>query len=165
MHRTYTRERFLEIAGALRESVPGISISTDVIVGFPGENEEDFKDTLDVIERVGFDMVYAFRYSKREGTPAAKMDNQVPEDIVDKRMAELLPLADRIAEERNASYVGTVQRVLVEGVSKKAELGTYSGRTATNKLVHFTSEVNNVGKFINVRIDKAGAYELIGEEV
>ncbi len=165
MHRTYTRERFLDIANALRDTVPGISISTDVIVGFPGECDEDFRDTLDVIETVGFDMVYAFRYSKRVGTPAAKMIDQVPEDIVDKRMGELLALADRLAEERNLGYIGTVQRVLVEGISKKAELGTYSGRTATNKLVHFTSKTDNVGKYVNVRIDKVGAYELIGEEV
>ncbi len=165
MHRTYTRERFLNIANALRDTVPGISISTDVIVGFPGECDEDFRDTLDVVETLGFDMVYAFRYSKREGTPAAKMIDQVPEDIVDKRMGELLPLADRLAEERNLGYIGTVQRVLVDGISKKAELGTYSGRTATNKLVHFTSSTDNVGKYVNVRIDKVGAYELIGEEV
>lgn len=165
MHRTYTRERFIDIANALREAVPGISISTDVIVGFPGESDDDFRDTLDVIETVGFDMVYAFRYSKREGTPAAKMVDQVPEDIVDIRMGELLPLADRLAEERNLCYLGTVERVLVDGISKKAELGTYSGRTATNKLVHFTSKTDNVGKYVDVRIDKVGAYELIGEEV
>lgn len=165
MHRTYTKERFLEIAFALRDAVPGIALSTDVIVGFPEETDEDFCDTLDVIKAVGFDNVYAFRYSKREGTPAAKMANQVPDEIVDARMAELLSVADVMAKERNDSYLGKVERVLVDSVSKKAELGTYSGRTATNKLVHFTARENNVGKYINVRIDKVGAYELIGEEV
>lgn len=165
MHRTYTKERFLEIAKALRDAVPGIALSTDVIVGFPEESDEDFRDTLDVIKAVGFDNVYAFRYSKREGTPAAKMTNQVPDEIVDARMEELLSLADIMAKERNDSYLGRVERVLVDSISKKAELGTYSGRTATNKLVHFTSSADNVGKYINVRIDKVGAYELIGEEI
>lgn len=165
MNRTYTRERFLDIASALRAAVPGISISTDVIVGFPGESDADFRDTLEVVEAVGFDMVYAFRYSKREGTPASRMTDQVPGDIVDGRMEELLLLADRLAEERNLGYLGTVQRVLVDSISKRSELGTYSGRTATNKLVHFTSKEDNVGKYINVKIDKVGAYELIGKEV
>ena len=165
MHRTYTKERFLEIAKALRDAVPGIALSTDVIVGFPEESDEDFRDTLDVIKAVGFDNVYAFRYSKREGTPAARMTNQVPDEIVDARMEELLSLADIMAKERNDSYLGRVERVLVDSISKKAELGTYSGRTATNKLVHFTSRADNVGKYINVRIDKVGAYELIGEEI
>ncbi len=165
MHRTYTRERFLTIAEKLRAAVPGICLSTDVIVGFPGESDEDFEDTMDVLSRVRFDSVYAFRFSPRAGTPAASMTEIVSPSLVDERMARLLAFQDTVSEECNKPYVGTVQRVLVDSLSKKAELGTYSARTDTNKLVHFTSSEARVGEFASVLIEKAGAFELLGKEI
>ena len=165
MHRTYTRERFLEIAGKLRDTVPGICLSTDVIVGFPSEIDEDFLDTMDVLSRVKFDSVYAFRFSPRAGTPAARMADAVDLDTVDERMSRLLTLQDAISEECNKPYVGTVQRVLVDSISKKSELGTYTARTDTNKLVHFTSDGAKIGEFTKVSIEKAGAFELLGKEI
>lgn len=165
MHRTYDRDRFLEIAEKLRRNVPGICLSTDVIIGFPGESDEDFRDTMDVLERVRFDSVYAFRFSPRAGTPAARMTDVVPPDVTDACMAELLSFQDAISEERNAPYLGTVQRVLVDSVSKKSQLGTYTARTATNKLVHFTSDEASIGEFTNVLIEKIGAFELLGKEI
>ena len=165
MHRTYTRERFLEIADKLRAAIPGICLSTDVIVGFPGEGDEDFADTMDVLRRVRFDIVYSFRFSPRVGTPAARMESVVSPEAVDLRMAELLKFQDTVSEECNQPYVGTVQRVLVDSVSKKTELDTYSARTDTNKLVHFTSDSARIGEFTSVVIEKAGAFELLGKEI
>ncbi len=164
MHRTYTRERFMSIVEKLRRAVPDICLSTDVIVGFPGESDEDFADTVDILERAGFDIVYSFIFSPREGTPAAKMSDTVPREVADARMARLLALQDEISLEKNLPYVGTVQRVLVDSVSKKSELGTYTARTDTNKLVHFTAERATVGEFTDVLIERAGAFELIGKE-
>ena len=165
MHRTYDRDRFLEIAKKLRRAVPGICLSTDVIVGFPSESDADFRDTMDVLERVRFDSVYAFRFSPRAGTPAARMTDVVPPDVTDARMSELLKRQDAISEECNAPYLGTIQRVIVDSVSKKSHLGTYTARTATNKLVHFTSEGASIGEFTNVLIEKVGAFELLGKEI
>ena len=163
MHRTYTRERFLEIAEALRARVPGIALSTDVIVGFPGESEDDFADTMDVLERVGFDLVYAFKFSPRKGTPAARMSGEVAAEAVDARMSALLAMQDEISLSRNLPYLGTRQRVLVDSISKKGGECTYSARTASNKLVHFDSEESLVGEFVTVEIEKAGAFEMIGK--
>ena len=165
MHRTYDRERFLSVAKKLREAVPEICLSTDVIVGFPGESDEDFRDTLDILKRVRFDLVYAFRYSPRNGTPAAKMEDKVEEEVVSGRMNELLELQDKISEECSLPYENTVQRVLVDGESKKSERGTMSARTLTNKLVHFVPKDARVGEFVDVYIEKAGAFLLFGYQI
>ena len=164
MNRTYNKERFISVARALLENVPGIALSTDVIIGFPGETDEDFENTLDVLRQVRFDMVYSFNYSPRVGTKAAKMENTVSDDVKDKRMKELLDLQDVISYERNLDYVGRRERILVEGVSKKNS-SVYSGRTLSNKLVHFSSENNHVGEFIDVVIEKAGAFDLFAREI
>lgn len=163
MHRTYTRERFLDIANRLKERVSGIALSTDVIVGFPGEGDEDFEDTMDVLRQVGFDLVYAFKFSPRRGTPAAKMDGAPDADVVDERMSKLLKIQDEISLSRNLPYVGTNQRVLVDSRAKRGEKNTYSAHTLSNKLVHFESEECVVGDFVTVRIERAGAFELIGK--
>ncbi len=163
MNRKYTKESFLDIVDKLRAAVPQIALSTDVIVGFPGEDESDFLDTLDVLRRARFDLVYSFRFSPREGTPAAKMYNMPPADVVDERMERLLKMQNEISYECNLSYVGRVERVLVDAISKKSELGTYSARTASNKLVHFAADNVKTGEFINVEIVKAGAFDLIGK--
>lgn len=164
MNRTYDRDRYLEVASALREAIPDIALSTDVIIGFPGETDADFADTLDVLRRVRFDNVYSFLYSPREGTRAARMENTVPDEVKNARMKELLMLQDGIALERNLPYENRTVRVLVEGVSKR-DGSKYSARTDTGKLVHFSSERKLVGEFTTVRITKAGAYELFAEEI
>ena len=163
MNRTYTRSHFLKIARALRERVPGIALSTDVIVGFPGECERDFEDTMDVLREVEFDLVYAFKFSPRKGTPAESMSEQVSAEIVDSRMARLLSMQDEISLKRNLPYQDADVRVLVDSRSKRGESNTYTARTASNKLVHFTSDEDCVGEFVNVTVEHVGAFELIGK--
>ena len=162
MNRTYDRDKFVNTVEKLRTSVPGICLSTDVIVGFPGESEEDFIDTLDILARVRFDMVYAFKYSPREGTPAEKMADQIDTSVKEERMARLLALQDNISLEKNAEYEGRTVRVLVDSVSKRQEMKTLTARTETNKLVHFSADESVIGEFKYVKIEKAGAFDLIG---
>jgi tRNA-2-methylthio-N6-dimethylallyladenosine synthase len=136
MNRGYTRERYLALIDELRQAVPDVALSTDLIVGFPGETEEDFADTLDVVERVGYDNVFAFRYSPRPGTPAATMPDQVPLEVKARRNAALLAVASRVAAERSARLLHRTVEVLVEGRSKKNP-GELSGRTRCNRVVNF----------------------------
>ena len=164
MNRTYTRERFLEIASSLREKIPGIALSTDVIVGFPGESEQDFLDTLNILERVKFDLVYAFIYSERKGTRAESFENKIPKEIGSARLTRLLALQDPISLEANAPYLNTRQRILVDSLEIRQGETVYTGKTATNKPVHFTAKSAKVGEFINVKINKCGAFELYGSE-
>ena len=160
MNRTYNRERFLSIVNKLRERVPGICLSTDVIVGFPSETEEEFLDTLDVLSTARFDMVYAFKYSAREGTPAAKMDDKINLSDKEDRIARLLKLQDEISKENNEKYVGTTVTVLVDSLSKRKDMNTVNARTYSNKLVHFEGDESMIGKYISVKIERAGVYEL-----
>lgn len=162
MNRTYTRERYLEIATSLRKNIPGIALSTDVIIGFPTESDEDFADTMDILRQVEFDNVYAFLYSPREGTRAAKMDGAVPRDVKDIRMAQLLKEQDKLSLERNLPYENSTQRVLVDSFEMREDKRICSGRTLTNKLVYFESDTP-VGEFIDVKITKACPYHLLGE--
>ncbi len=162
MNRTYTRERYLEIATALRENIPGIALSTDVIIGFPTETDADFEDTMNILRRVKFDNVYAFLYSPREGTRAAKMDGAVPREIKDIRMAQLLREQDKLSLECNLPYESSLQRVLVDSFEIREDKRICSGRTLTNKLVYFESDIK-IGEFINVKITKACPYHLLGE--
>lgn len=162
MNRTYTRERYLEIATALRKNIPGIALSTDVIIGFPTESDEDFVDTMDILRQVEFDNVYAFLYSPREGTRAAKMDGAVPRDVKDVRMAQLLKEQDKLSLEGNLPYENSTQRVLVDSFEMREDKRICSGRTLTNKLVYFESDTP-VGEFIDVKITKACPYHLLGE--
>ncbi len=165
MNRKYDRARFLSVARALKESVPDITLSTDVIVGFPTETEEDFLDTLSVLSEVRFDMVYAFAYSPRVGTPAAKMGGQIEKSVKDDRLKRLFAMQDEISREESAKYIGTEQRVLVESVSRRTEINTLAARTASNKLVHFTADGVCVGDFVNVKITNAAAYDLTAEKI
>ncbi len=162
MNRTYTRERYLDIAKKLKERVPSIALSTDVIIGFPGESDTDFEDTMDVLRTVEFDNVYAFLYSPREGTRAAKMEPFVDREIKDKRMAELLALQDKISLENNKRYENTMVRVLIDGYEIRDNRKVYSSRTLTNKLVYFESNEVNVGEFVDIIIEKACPYHLMG---
>ena len=163
MNRTYTREKYMSIVENLKRQIPGIALSTDIIIGFPTEGDEDFADTMDILRRVEYDNVYAFLFSPREGTRAAKMDGEVERGIKDKRMAELLEYQDGISLKLNKKYEDSLQRVLVDSVEKHENTNIFSGRTLTNKLVYFTADKCNIGEFINVKITKACPYHLMGE--
>ena len=164
MNRTYTREKYLDTVRKLREAVPGIALSTDIIVGFPSESEEDFEDTLRVLREVKFDMVYAFIYSVREGTRAATMENQIPKSVKSKRISTLLEIQDEISLSLNEAYVGREVTVLCDEIEKRDGEVIVKGRTNTNKLVSFTSQNPKIGKFVKVKIEKCGPYILSGSE-
>ena len=164
MNRTYTRERFVSIVEKLRKNIPNICLSTDIIVGFPGESDEDFEDTLDILRRAEIDSVYAFLYSPREGTPAAKMQDQIPDDIKSERIKRLFALQDGISYDKNLPYLNNEYRVLVDSFEERDGDIVYTGRTATNKLVHFTSDGVGIGEFTKVKITKTGGFDLIGVE-
>lgn len=163
MNRRYTRERFLYVARQIKEKIPGVAMSTDIIVGFPTETDSDFEDTVSILKEVGFDSIYAFIYSPREGTPAAKMAEQIPRDISGNRLTRLLDLQGEISQELNATYLGTTQRVLVDSVENKDGELIASGRTGSNKRVRFPVDNNSIGHFINVKIDRTGAFDLFGK--
>ncbi len=163
MNRTYDTEKFLTTVKALREAVPSIALTSDVIVGFPGETETDFEDTLRVLREVRFDAVYSFIYSRRVGTRAADFDGQISPEVKDERMKRLLDMQTEISLEKNLHYVGKTVRVLVDSRSKRGEDSIYTARTPQNKLVHFASDIDVIGEFIYVKITSAGAFDLFGE--
>lgn len=162
MNRHYDRARYLSIVKKLREKIPDIVLTTDIIVGFPGETEEDFEETLSLLREVSYDMVFSFIYSPREGTPAARMENAVPEEVQGERFRRMLLLQDEIAEKRAKPYLQKTVRVLVDAVSKEKE-GIYSGRTDGGKLVHFSATEKDIGEFRYVKILRADPYALHGE--
>lgn len=164
MNRRYTREHYMNLIEKLRDAIPNIAISTDIIVGFPGETEEDFLDTLDLVKRVEFDSAYTFMYSKRKGTPAAEMPNQVDEDVKKDRLNRLMQVQDAITAKKNMALKGTVQEVLVEGVSK-GNKNRLSGRTRTNRIVNFEGSEDLVGKLVNVKITEPHTWSLLGEVI
>ena len=164
MNRKYTAKGYLGTVERLRRAMPDIALTTDVIVGFPGESEADFAATCDVLRRVGYDMVYSFLYSPREGTPAANMENPLTEAERSARFSRLLACANEMAAASNRKYEGCAVRVLVDGVSKN-DSRLYSGRTAAGKLVHFAAAPSDVGEFRTVRILRADSYVLHGELV
>ncbi|MBE6654451.1 MAG: tRNA (N6-isopentenyl adenosine(37)-C2)-methylthiotransferase MiaB [Ruminococcaceae bacterium] len=161
MNRHYNKETYLSLVDYMREKMPDIAISTDIIVGFPGETEEDFEDTLELMKRVKYDMIFSFIYSPRTGTPAAKME-QVPDNIKTERMNRLLALQNELLAEKNEAYVGKTMRVLVEGKSKTNE-AKMSARTEGNRIVLFDGDESLTGKFINLKITKSAPFALIGE--
>ena len=151
MNRRYTKEQYLNLVDKIRSKIPDAAFTTDIIVGFPGETEEDFEDTLDVVSKVKFEQVFMFIYSVRKGTKAETMPNHVPENIKSERFGRLKTLADKITEEENIKYIGTVQDVLVEGVSKTNK-DMLSGRTRTNKVVVFEGSEELIGKEVKIEI-------------
>ncbi len=157
MNRTYTKEKYLETVRALRLAVPDIVLSTDVIVGFPGESDDDFEETLAVLSEVRFDMVFAFLYSPRVGTRAEKLENKVPRSVMNERMARLLSLQDVISLEKNLPLVGKEMRVLIEAPSKRGgDGGIYTAKTMGGKTVHLMAKDSDVGQFKTVKIERAG---------
>ena len=164
MHRGYTAARFLERLGAAREAVEDLAVTTDLIVGFPGETEQDFEDTLAVVAEAGFDSAYTFEFSPRPGTEAAALtDRFVPREVVTDRFSRLHAVVERSARQRHQARVGRVEEVLVEGPSKRSA-SEATGRTGQNKLVHFPADpVPAAGTFAAVRIESAAAHHLKGE--
>jgi tRNA-2-methylthio-N6-dimethylallyladenosine synthase len=161
MNRGYTRARYLSRLQYLRMAVPGIAFSTDFIVGFPGETDEDFRGTLSLLREVEFDQVYAFAYSPRPGTPATRMDGGLPDEVMQARLQELLALQETIQKRRNEALVGRTFEVLVDG-SGRLDNGLATGRTGCNRIVHFPAAAGR-GSFLDVRITRANTHSLIGE--
>jgi tRNA-2-methylthio-N6-dimethylallyladenosine synthase len=158
MQRSYRSDRYLGWLDRIRDAIPSIAVTTDIIVGFPGETEEDFRQTLRVTEVAQFDAAFTFQYSPRPGTAAATYQDQVPKEVVQERFDRLLELQERISLERNRALIGQDVEVLVEGEGRKANL---KGRTRTNKLVHFAGAVDP-GIFVNVRVTEAHPHHLNG---
>lgn len=162
MNRKYTKEQYLNLVEKMKEKIPDVVFSTDIIVGFPGETEEDFEETLDVVSKVCFEQVYMFIYSRRVGTPADKMENQIPEEVKHERFDRLKKLVESQVQGNNQKYVGTMQKVLVEGKSKTNE-NILTGRTDTNKVVNFEGTDDLIGKIIELKIVSEHMWYLKGE--
>jgi tRNA-2-methylthio-N6-dimethylallyladenosine synthase len=162
MRRTYTAERYLRLVGELRDAIPDLALGTDIIVGFPGETEDDFRDTLEVVEEVGYDSAFTFVYSPRSGTEAAELADQVPEDVKRHRMERLVEVVQRLAAERNAARVGLLEEVLVEGPSR-TEPSLLRGRTRRNTTVNFVG-VAEPGDLTSVVIEGSTSTTLRGRE-
>ncbi len=164
MNRRYTKEKYLELVDKIKAEIPDIMLSTDIIVGFPGETEEDFQETLDIIKKVKYSTAFTFIYSKRTGTPAATMEDQIPEDIVKDRFDRMLHILNPIIHEVNNSQVGKVIDVLVEEVSKNDEK-IMTGRGDNNSLIHFEGSKDLIGQIIKVKIIDNKTFYLIGERI
>jgi tRNA-2-methylthio-N6-dimethylallyladenosine synthase len=162
MRRTYGRERYLRLVGELRDSIPDLALTTDLIVGFPGETEDDFGETVEVVEEVGFDAAFTFVYSPRAGTEAAARDDQIPEEIKRDRIERLIDVVQRVAAARNAERVGGVEEVLVEGTSR-TDSSLLRGRTRRNTTVNFSGTADP-GELVDVRIEEATSTTLRGAQ-
>lgn len=164
MGRRYNREHYLKLARSMREKIPGLSLSTDIIVGFPDETEDQFRETLSLVDEAKYESAFTFIYSPRKGTPAARMTDNVAKDIKSKRFLELIKHLEKSVEASSNIMVGQVYDVLVDGVSK-TDSSMLSGYTESNKLVHFPGDESFVGKIIKVLIKESHTYSLIGEVV
>ena len=164
MNRKYTKEHFLTLVEKMKERIPNVSFSTDIIVGFPGETEEDFLDTMDVVEKVKFSLVYMFCYSIRKGTRAERMENQIEESVKVERLQRLKALFEKLVLEDNEKKIGTVHKILVEGLSKNNDK-MYTGRTIDNKIVVFEAEEKDIGTVKNVEIVENNKWYLTGKIV
>ena len=162
MNRKYTKEQYLQLVKKIRAKIPDIVFSTDIIVGFPNETEEDFEDTLDVVKQVNFEQVFMFLYSKRVGTPAAEMENQIPDQVKHERFNRLKKLVEDQMAQNNQKYLHTKQRILVEGISKNNP-DMLTGRTKTNKVVIFEGDKDCIGNMVTVEIVSEHMWYLKGE--
>ena len=164
MNRRYTKEQYLGLVDKIRNAIPDISITTDIMVGFPGETEEDFEETMDLVERVRYDQAFTFIYSKRTGTPAAAMENQIDADIVKKRFGRLLERVNVIAGEQLKRYEGQMKDVLVEDIN--AQDNTFvTGRTGENVTVHFKGDKALIGQTVKVHLKECRGFYFIGEQL
>jgi tRNA-2-methylthio-N6-dimethylallyladenosine synthase len=161
MNRKYDKERYLSLVEKLKREIPDLSLTTDIIVGFPGETEEDFLETMDVVDKAEYDAAFTFIYSKRSGTPAASKPDQVPEDVVKDRFDRLLKLVQEKGRERSSRFTGTVQEVLIEEESRDA--GILTGRTEHNLVVHFPGDRSLIGSLVQVRLTESHGFYYFGE--
>lgn len=161
MNRRYTKEQYLNLVEKLRAAVPDISLTTDIIVGFPGETEEDFQETLDVVRKVRYDSAFTFIYSKRTGTPAAAMENQVPEDVVKDRFDRLLKEVQEISKEMSSRFEGQTMPVLVEQINEQDD-SLVTGRMDNNLLVHFPGTADMIGKIVDVKLTESKGFYYLG---
>lgn len=164
MNRRYTKEQYLELVDKLKAAVPDISLTTDIIVGFPGETEEDFQETIDVVRRVEYDSAYTFIYSRRTGTPAAVMEDQVPEEVVKDRFQRLLEVVAECSAKRTGRLEGEIAEVLVEGISEQ-DSSMVTGRLSNNLLVHFPGTEELIGQLVLVRLEEARGFYYIGARI
>jgi len=164
MNRRYTKEQYLELVRKIKTAIPDISLTTDIIVGFPGETEEDFLETMDVVKQVRYDSAFTFIYSKRTGTPAAIMENQVPDDVVKDRFDRLLKEVQKISAEVCCVHEGSVQSVLVESLNDH-DNSLVTGRLSNNLLVHFKGDSDLIGKIVNVHLKECKGFYYLGEMV
>ena len=164
MNRRYTKEGYLALVDRIKTAMPDISLTTDIIVGFPGETEEDFLETMDVVKKAGYDSAFTFIYSKRTGTPAAVMEDQVPEAVVKGRFNRLLQVVQEISAQRCAIHEGTVQTVLAESVNDH-DSSLITGRLGNNLLVHFPGDASMIGKFYRVHLRECRGFYYLGEIV
>ena len=164
MNRRYTKEEYLEKIAKVKKAIPNISLSTDVIVGFPTETNEDFEETLDVLRKVEYDNIFSFIYSRREGTPAAKLDFVLTDEEIHKNFDRMLEVQNEISLKKNKEYVGRIERILVDGASK-TNPDVLSGRCDSSKIVNFKGDESLIGKYIDVRITEAHTWSLNGELV
>ncbi len=162
MNRKYTKKQYLELVEKMKAKIPNLTLSTDIIVGFAGETEEDFEDTLDVVKKVCFEQVFMFIYSRRKGTPGDKMTNQIPEEIKHKRFDRLKKLVESQIEKNNQKYIGTIQKILVEGPSKNNP-EFLTGRTDSNKVVIFEGKPELKDKIIELKITSEHMWYLKGQ--
>lgn len=162
MGRRYTKESYLELFDKIKETVPNVSISTDIIVGFPGEEEEDFQETLDLVRHCKFDNAFTFIYSPRENTPASRLTDNTPLEVKEKRLQELNQLVNQYFLENNQKKVGSIEKVLVEGKNENGKTDLY-GYTETNKLINFNGSSDTIGKIIDVKVTDAKTWSLDGE--
>lgn len=163
MNRRYTKEQYLELVEKMKAKIPNLTLSTDIIVGFPGETDEEFEDTLDVVEKVKFEQVYMFIYSRRVGTPGDRMENQVPEEVKHERFNKLKALVESQIQENNQKYIGTTQKILVEGTSKNNEQ-MLTGRTDSNKVVIFEGDKSLIGNMTELEIVSEHMWYLKGKQ-
>lgn len=161
MNRRYDKEKYLALAKKIRKRMPDIALTTDIIVGFPGETEEDFQETLDVVRQVRYDSAFTFIYSKRTGTPAAVMEDQIPEDVVKDRFDRLLKEVQTISKEMAERFTGNEETVLVEEKNSQMD-GYVTGRLGNNHVVHFEGSEELIGKLIRVRLDECRGFYYMG---
>jgi len=164
MNRRYTKESYLALVDKLRKEIPDLALTTDIIVGFPGETAEDVDDTIDVIRKAGYNNAFTFIYSKRTGTPAAAMENQVPADEVQKQFNRVLTVVQEIANEQAGTLTGQVLDVLVEEINEH-DTSLVTGRLSNNTLVHFKGDESLIGSVVNVRLKEAKGFYYFGEIV
>ena len=164
MNRRYTKEDYLKLADKIKTAMPDIAITTDIIVGFPGETDEDLEETLDVVRKVGFDSAFTFQYSKRSGTPAATMDNQVTDEDMTRRFNKLLAVVQEVAAERTGRWEGGIYPVLVEEVNTH-DSSMVTGRLSNNTVVHFPGDESLIGQIVNVKLNECKGFYYIGEEI